>query len=126
MSRGTQYVQLMNDSITERANFESEKVGRSEKDARYVLDSVLVETRNDTVYHTRWRTEYRDRVVERRDTVRLSRSVAELVRTSKESSEWQTDIQVEKRIPPWCWWLLVGNVLFVGLWVAWKIYRFRL
>lgn len=33
---------------------------RWHRDSVHVLDSVIVETKGDTVYRTRWRTEYRD------------------------------------------------------------------
>ncbi len=124
-SSGTQRVQSMNDSIVERDRFESEKVGSFERDTTYVMDSVRIETRNDTVYHTRWRTEYRDRVVERRDTVRLSRS-ALAVSHSEKDMQTEKEVQVERRGLPWYWKLLIWNVVIVVMIVVFYILRKQL
>ncbi len=125
MSTGTQRVQLMSDSIVEREIFESEKVGSFERDTTYVMDSVRIETRNDTVYHTRWRTEYRDRVVERRDTVRLSHS-ALAVSHSEKDTQTETKVHVERRGLSWYWKLLIWNVVIVVMIVVFYLLRKQL
>ena len=54
-----------------------ERSERNERDSIYIRDSVIVFARADTVYKERWRTEYKDRVVTKTDT--LVREVERLV-----------------------------------------------
>ncbi len=120
-SVSTQRVQLVNDSLVERVTQESEKVRRFERDTTHVMDSVRIETRNDTVFHTRWRTEYRDRVVERidtivqRDTIRVetfSQSVSSdsIFISERASPALEHDKYL---LPSWCRRLLKWNIFAV-------------
>lgn len=51
----------------ETVKVETEYKDRLIRDSSYVIDSVIIHERGDTVYRDRWRTEYRDRW--RRDTI---------------------------------------------------------
>ena len=79
-------------------------------------DSVFVsiEKRNDTVFSTKYieRTKYRDRIVEKYDTI------------TKDSIIVQTKEEVtEKRVvPKWCYICLAVCIVFVGFYVI-KILR---
>ncbi len=124
-SVGTQRVQSTTDSVAEHVSQLSTAHYQLVKDTVAVLDSVVLETRNDTVFHTRWRTEYHDRVVERIDTVEV-RDTVELRHSAFGVSHSETEtVQVERRVPPWCWWLLIWNIIALVLWLAWRIYKFK-
>lgn len=75
---------------------------------------VSVEKRNDTVFSTKYieRTKYRDRIVEKYDTI------------TKDSIIVQTKEEVvEKRVvPKWCYICLAVCIVFVGFFVI-KILR---
>ena len=62
------------------------------KDSIVIRDSIVYRVARDTVYRERWRTEYKDRYVERVDTLVQERE--RLVETVVE----------KKVIPKWCWW----------------------
>ncbi len=63
-----------------------------ERDTVHVTDSVLIYAQGDTVYRDRWRTEWRERIVIKGDTIYLDKEVEKVV--------------VEEKVPPWCWWIL--------------------
>ncbi len=120
-STGIQHAQYENDSLLEQATLESSKVQRFERDTTYVLDSVHVETRNDTVYHNHWRTEYRDRLIEKTDTIEQYHAITEFVRNTEEEKETK-EIEITK-VPRWCWRLLVWNIIILLLIVIRFCYR---
>lgn len=59
----------------EDTKLDSVRIHNTQRDSIYVLDSVFVQGRNDTVYKTRWRIEYRVTLkvdtffIERSDTI---------------------------------------------------------
>ena len=59
----------------ENTKLDSVRVVDIQRDSIYVLDSVFVQGRNDTVFKTRWRIEYREALkvdtffIERSDTI---------------------------------------------------------
>jgi hypothetical protein len=69
---------------------DSVRVVDIQRDSIYVQDSVIVREKADTVFVTRWRTEYRDRVV--RDTVFESRvdSVQNVVEVERDFTPWES------------------------------------
>lgn len=75
---------------------------------------VSVEKRNDTVFSTKYveRTKYRDRIVEKYDTI------------TKDSIIVQTKEEItEKRVTPkWCYVCLAVCIVFVGFYII-KILR---
>ncbi len=75
----------------------------AERDTVHVLDSVIIQARNDTVYIDRWRTEWRERQVEKMDTV---------IHTEVQTVEIEK-ILTQDKVPRWCWWLLIINIIVV-------------
>lgn len=69
---------------------DSVRVVDVQRDSIYVQDSVIVREKADTIFVTRWRTEYRDRVV--RDTVFESRvdSVTNVVEVERDFTTWES------------------------------------
>lgn len=69
---------------------DSVRVVDVQRDSIYVQDSVIVREKADTIFVTRWRTEYRDRVV--RDTVFESRvdSVQNVVEVERDFTPWES------------------------------------
>lgn len=63
--RGVQYVPV------ETVKTETERVVDIQRDSIYILDSIYVREAHDTVYITRWRTEYKEAL--RVDTFRVER-----------------------------------------------------
>ena len=88
-----------------------ERKDKYERDSIIVHDSVIVFARADTVYKERWRTEYKDRILQQVDTiVRVDERVVETV--------------VEKKIiPKWTWYCVGVCVLLIVVLVIWVIYR---
>ena len=92
-----------------------ERSERNERDSIYIRDSVIVFARADTVYKERWRTEYKDRVVTKTDT--LVQEVERLV---------EKRVVEEKRVVPrWCWWCLGTTILLLLAGIAATIIRVR-
>ena len=54
---------------TSQCDVSTERIRDYERDSIIVRDSVIVFARADTVYKERWRTEYKDRVVTKTDTL---------------------------------------------------------
>lgn len=79
----TQYVPV------ETVRVETERVVDIQRDSIYVLDSIYVREAHDTVYITKWRTEYKEALrvdtflVERIDTLNT------IVEVEKKLSKWQ-------------------------------------
>lgn len=55
----------------ETVRFETERVVDIQRDSVYVLDSIYVREANDTIYITKWRTEFKEAL--RVDTFRVER-----------------------------------------------------
>ncbi len=112
---------IEHDSVSERNRQSSIVNFQLVKDTVFVLDSVQLETRHDTIYHTRWRTEFRDRLVEKIDTV----IICDMLRMDIRSQTFAMDsIMIAEKnvpscgerkqvVPSWCWWLLAINVVVV-------------
>ncbi len=92
------------------------------RDTVHVLDSVIIQARNDTVYVDRWRTEWRDRVVERLDTVVIEKHDSIYIASDSISPPGG-----DKRgaIPRWCWGLLMGNILSIAIVIVRKWYAYK-
>jgi hypothetical protein len=79
----TQYVPV------ETVRTDSVRIVDVRRDSVYVMDSVIVKSKADTVYVTRWRTEYKEilkidtLISERVDTVTVEKVV------EKELTEWE-------------------------------------
>lgn len=79
----TQYVPV------ETVRMDSVRIVDVRRDSVYVMDSVIVKSKADTVYVTRWRTEYKEALrvdtflVERIDTLNT------IVEVEKKLSKWQ-------------------------------------
>jgi hypothetical protein len=79
----TQYVPV------ETVRTETERVVDIQRDSIYVLDSVLVREAHDTIYITKWRTEYKEAL--RVDTFRVERidTLNTIVEVEKKLTKWQ-------------------------------------
>ena len=73
----------------ETVKTETERVVDVQRDSIYVLDSVFVRQAQDTIYITKWRTEYREAL--RVDTFNVERvdSVNTIVEVEKKLTKWQ-------------------------------------
>lgn len=69
----------------ETVRVETERVVDIQRDSIYVLDSVFVREANDTIYITKWRTEYKEAL--RVDTLNIQRI-----------DTLQTIVEVEKKL----------------------------
>ena len=94
----------------ETVRVEKEYVDRVRVDSVRVTDSVVIRETGDTVSVTKWRTEYRDRLV--RDTVQVVK-----VDTVTVTIEVEVE-RVERVTPRWAWWLI--GLLAVAAWPTWK------
>lgn len=92
-----------------------ERKDKYERDSIIVHDSVIVFARADTVYKERWRTEYKDRVVTRTDT--LVQEVERLVE--------KRVVEERKVVPRWCWWCLGTTIFLLLAAIAATIIRVR-
>lgn len=79
----TQYVPV------ETIKTETERVVDIERDSIYVLDSIYVREAHDTVYITKWRTEYKEAL--RVDTLNIQRidTLQTIVEVEKKLTKWQ-------------------------------------
>lgn len=79
----TQYVPM------ETVRTDSVRVVDIKRDSIFVTDSLIIREKADTVYVTRWRTEFRE--VLRMDTLQVLRvdSVNTIVEVEKKLSRWQ-------------------------------------
>lgn len=79
----TQYVPV------ETVRVETERVVDIQRDSIYVLDSVFVREAHDTVYITKWRTEYKEAL--RIDTFNVERvdTLNTIVEVEKKLTKWQ-------------------------------------
>lgn len=81
--RTVQYVPV------ETVRTETERVVDIQRDSIYVMDSVFVREKNDTIYITRWRTEYKEAL--RVDTFNIVKvdSINTIVEVEKMLTRWQ-------------------------------------
>lgn len=79
----TQYVPV------ETVKTETERVVDIKRDSIYVLDSVFVREAHDTIYITKWRTEYKEAL--RIDTLNIERidTLNTIVEVEKKLTKWQ-------------------------------------
>lgn len=82
--RTVQYVPV------ETIKTETERVVDIQRDSIYVLDSIFVREAHDTVYITKWRTEYKEAL--RVDTFNIVKvdSINTIVEVEKMFTKWQT------------------------------------
>ena len=73
----------------ENTSVDSVRVVDVQRDSIYVRDSVLIRTKADTIYVTKWRTEYREAL--KIDTFLVQRvdSIITVVEVEKKLSKWQ-------------------------------------
>lgn len=107
----TQYVPV------ETVRTDSVRIVDVRRDSIYVMDSVIVKSKADTVYVTRWRTEYKEALridtllCERVDTVTVEKVV------EKELTEWeQLSLDVGNGV------LWVAIIAAIGA-IVWMIIR---
>lgn len=81
--KGVQYVPV------ETVRVETERVVDIQRDSIYVLDSIYVREAHDTIYITRWRTEYKEAL--RVDTFNVERidTLNTIVEVEKKLTKWQ-------------------------------------
>ena len=79
----TQYVPV------ETVRMETQYIDRLQRDSIYALDSVFIKEKNDTIYLTKWRVEYREAL--RVDTFNIVKvdSINTIVEVEKKLSRWQ-------------------------------------
>lgn len=79
----TQYVPV------ETVRVETERVVDIQRDSIYVLDSVFVREAHDTIYITKWRTEYKEAL--RIDTLNIERidTLVRIVEVEIKLTKWQ-------------------------------------
>ena len=100
---------------TSQSDVSTERSRDYERDSIIVRDSVIVFARADTVYKERWRTEYKDRVVTKTDT--LVQEVERLVE--------KRVVEERKVVPRWCWWCLGTTIFLLLAAIAATIIRVR-
>ncbi len=94
------------------------------KDTIAVLDSVSVYERSDTVYINHLRTEWRERIISKTDTVMLTDTVRIELRDTLHIPAEPSRIGNEKaRMSSWCKWLLWANVVLVLYWIGKRMLR---
>ena len=73
----------------ETVRMETQYIDRVQRDSIYVLDSIYVREAHDTVYITKWRTEYKEAL--RVDTFRVERidTLNTIVEVEKKLTKWQ-------------------------------------
>ncbi len=81
--RTVQYVPV------ETIRVETERVVDIQRDSIYVLDSIFVREAHDTIYITKWRTEYKEAL--RVDTLNIQRidTLQTIVEVEKKLTKWQ-------------------------------------
>ena len=108
----TQYVPA------ETVRIDSVRIVDVRRDSVYVMDSVIVKSKADTVYVTRWRTEYKEilkidtLISERVDTVTVERI------TEKELTEWE---QLSLDVGNGILWVAIIAAIAAIVWVIIKI-----
>lgn len=79
----TQYVPV------ETVRTETQYIDRLQRDSIFVQDSVFIKEKNDTIYLTKWRVEYREAL--RIDTFNIVKvdSINTIVEVEKKLTKWQ-------------------------------------
>ena len=79
----TQYVPV------ETVRMETQYIDRLQRDSIFVKDSIFVREAHDTVYVTKWRTEYKEAL--RVDTINIVKvdSINTIVEVEKKLTKWQ-------------------------------------
>jgi hypothetical protein len=95
--KGVQYVPV------ETVRVETERVVDIQRDSVYILDSIYVREANDTIYITKWRTEYKE-------TLRIDTFNVERIDTLN------TIVEVERRLTKW-----QQTKMDVGAGVMWAV-----
>lgn len=79
----TQYVPV------ETVRTETQYIDRLQRDSIFVQDSVFIKEKNDTIYLTKWRVEYREALrIDTFNTVRVD-SINTIVEVEKKLTKWQ-------------------------------------
>lgn len=108
----TQYVPV------ETVRTDSVRIVDVRRDSVYVMDSVIVKSKADTVYVTRWRTEYKEALrvdtllCERVDTFTVERI------TEKELTEWE---QLSLDVGNGVLWVAIIAAIGAIVWVIIRI-----
>ena len=73
----------------ETVRMETQYIDRVQRDSIYILDSVYVREAHDTVYITKWRTEYKEAL--KVDTFRVERidTLNTIMEVEKKLTKWQ-------------------------------------
>lgn len=64
-----------------------EYIDRVHKDSIHVLDSIYIREKGDTVWLTRWRTEYRDKII--RDSIIVNDTIRIPVPVERKLNRWE-------------------------------------
>ena len=76
----------------------------------YEKDSIMMYTKGDTIFRTQYSVRWRDKIVERIDTV---------PKVVKETVYIDKPVEVEKRVHDWIWWVgllsMFGFIIFATL-----------
>ena len=108
----TQYVPV------ETVRIDSVRIVDVRRDSVYVMDSVIVKSKADTVYITRWRTEYKEALridtslYERVDTIVVEKTV------EKQLTEWE---QLSLDVGNGVLWVAIIAAIAAIVWVVIKI-----
>jgi hypothetical protein len=108
----TQYVPV------ETVRTDSVRIVDVRRDSVYVMDSVIVKSKADTVYVTRWRTEYKEilridtSLYERVDTVTVEKTV------EKQLTEWE---QLSLDVGNGVLWVAIIAAIGAIVWVIIRI-----
>lgn len=100
----------------ETVRVETERVVDVQRDSIYVLDSVFVREAHDTVYITKWRTEYKEAL--RVDTFNVAHvdSINTIVEVEKKLTRWQ---QAKMNIGAGVMWA-VPILIAVGIFILYR------
>lgn len=108
----TQYVPV------ESVRTEIEYRDKWQRDSIHVRDSIVIQSKGDTVFCDRWRTEYKDRCI--RDTTYIDKT-----------DSFQVPYLVEKKLT---WWqnvkqetggIAIGVIIALCLIIVWLVYKNR-
>ena len=106
----TQYVPM------ETVRMETQYIDRLQRDSIFVKDSVFLREKNDTIYLTKWRIEYREAL--RVDTFNIVKvdSINTIVEVEKKLTKWQ---RVKMNIGGGIVWV-VPVLVIIGLFIFFR------
>ena len=106
----TQYVPV------ETVRMETQYIDRLQRDSIFVKDSVFLREKNDTIYLTKWRIEYREAL--RVDTFNIVKvdSINTIVEVEKKLTKWQ---RVKMNIGGGIVWV-VPVLVIIGLFIFFR------